>query len=129
MLFSSLPKDLALQAERRRWPRRTLLTWIAMTCATENVPHRQRLREIRKVWPGIRVAGVYPRSGEEIARRAARMNSSSSGYVLSCIGRWVAYSILRWNLSAIGYSLRKTLRDLAGAPEAASPNFQPRCSY
>jgi hypothetical protein len=42
---------------------------------------------------------------------------------LSCIGRWVAYSILRWNLSAIGYSLRKTLRDLAGAPEAALPEL------
>jgi hypothetical protein len=130
-----------------------------VTCAPENVPHRQRLREIRKFWPGIRVAGVHPRSGEEIARWAAQMNSNGSVYALSCIGRWVAYSILRWSLSAIGYSLRARLyaispkrqrrhcfrlRTIAEAHclcdrhesshpihkvKVASPNFQPRCSY
>ena len=77
--------------------RDSLLTWIAVTCAPENVPHCQRLRELREFWRGIPVAGVHARLGEEIARRAARVNCSRSNYALSCIGRWVAYSVFRWS--------------------------------
>jgi hypothetical protein len=74
------------------------------------------------------------------------MNSSSSVYVLSCISRWVAYSIFRWSLSAITPKRQRRhhfrLRTIAEAHcpcdrhesshsihkvEAASPNFQPRC--
>ena len=75
--------------------RDSLLTWIAVTCAPENVPHCQRLREIREFWRGIPVAGAHARSGEEIFRRAVRVNCSRSNYALSCIGRWTACSIIR----------------------------------
>jgi hypothetical protein len=41
------------------------------------------------------------------------MNSNGSVYALSCIGRWVAYSIFWWSLSAVD-ALCKTLSHLAG---------------
>src|ERR1700761_1960792 len=81
--------------------RGTLLIWIAMTCGPENVPHCQRLRELKEFWREIPVAGAHAHSGEEIAPRAARMNCSGSVHALSCISRWVGYSILRWSLSVI----------------------------
>jgi hypothetical protein len=40
MLFSSLPEDLALQTGDACGSRDALLTRIALTYATENVPHR-----------------------------------------------------------------------------------------
>jgi hypothetical protein len=70
--------------------------------------------KIREFGWEIPIAGARPRSGEEIARRAAQMNSNGSTDALSCIGRWVAYSIFWWSLSAVD-ALCETSSDLAGA--------------